>query len=1786
MKKKYILNGKIYDEDEINSFAQKSNISLGDYLKESGAKEHNDTNTYILNGKEYDGNSMADFAKKSDMPYDEYIKEAGAKKKEPTESPSLDGTSVSQTTKIPIVDLGKDLQDGNTPEGNRPASGNPIDDALYYNELKNKKVENAANAELGGEYLQPDKQALDYADKMKEELKGKGIDIEQLHEQIKDVPQQLYNIPGFSKEKLLKLREDNPQKFERTLATGKWQLGIKDALDNTTLPPEAKNEIWHSVLNTQNNSDVGNYAQQRKGVQDLYNIIDQYGGENTDKLKSELATDRAKTYGKAFMTGLDDVAKTDPNSSYLDKDQLLALHYLQDTNPDAAKGYSAALIDPKKIENDLFAKQGLEEKLMRLKQIGAGLQQSYIQEEINDLSKIQKENGSLSPEQEKKASELTLKQEQLNDELVNAKVKYGVPAEYDRDAAVQEILGQKVTGTDWLFNKTGQGVANTVEGVKNMVSTPFMGDEGSKINQLEAAGENMADESLTYLTQKNSALNNFELRLSPSLRQKVDEIKNRKSAENSDYDQLAKENEINDLLKNNPNDWSRVPIKGGKVNISPSSLFYSIGGLAAQLVPFMALETATGGGATATAGRKLLSTFTSALATSFQEEYASAVREGVANPYSHALRVSAINAAALAGAGTAEAVKSMLGTKTAIGELVSKMGNDEIEAMMKQKPSALKTFAKAAGKSFGESTAAGAKITAATTAGNILNQKLSGQDINPESLAKQGLINVLSFSLAGGIGGLSAKYNKVDNLQSDALLKSSKQPELFIEAAHDQLKDGTISPEQFNQIKSNIEKAAEVSKKVQFVGDNGKPLSNKNAAKLLLLKMQEYEVKESVKGDVPEKLKEKADAKLDELKSEMNDVYKNKEEDISSSNTQNNGKVNEAEAQTNGRQELLNENGTASDGVVPFNAPESLVSVQPHMDIPEPVKLNEIKNEEAPQAQEPTIQVNEGGDKGNEHIPADENINTKEADGEAIQPQQEGEGTSIKNAVTGFRREQMGLRDEIPAAEKEFGATWKEATDKIDNGYDPQDLVNELKKKPRPLTDVENALLLHHQNTKEIQLMDANKFINDAAEKGDDESVVEGKVRKARLLDELQDIYDVDKAVGTENARGLASRRMMIDRKYSLTNMIAEKRASANDGKPLSEEQTKQIEELHAKIKETQQAFDEYVERAESEIKELQEKVLSKKVVDKKSAANKLRDLANKLENSTKGKTYSTIVPITPKMVVGAMRLIADGLEKGGEVLDLIKKAIAEIKKDNPDIDEKALSKAINKEVIDSGINTNNVERKQVKDLSGLLFDRKAIKLRAEAQRAKDEFEINKKKDESKKASVGSKVQNAFIKWQRANKLSNPVTMGKLAMAGVTRLTMTPLEDMVGGAITPLLPKALRKGAIGEAGGLNVNETASAYKNGLIQGMKDSYQIMKRGGHGKSDLDTVFGKSGQLPPEAIDFFGQLHSATKAPFKRFAFERSLSKRLRRTVANGEDVSDPMVQENILMGAYKDANRAIFMQDNKITTGWQRMVNYFDSVDPKTGKAPSKLTATALQWLVPFVKVPTNIAAEIGTNVYGVPVGVGKIVYHTFSKGMEGLSADEKDAIVRNLKKGSLGAAALTLGYMNPQVFGGYYQDKEKRKEGDAKAGALKIFGVNIPAWLIESPIFQAMQIGATVRRVKDTMVKGEPKGLSEGIWAGALGLADHVPMLDQPMRIFNAIKDPKERQWYVGELAKSTIDPALLSKISEWTDSGGKRNPETIGEHIEMGIPGLRQNVPEKKTKEKQSNKQRGRVLQH
>jgi phage tail protein X len=365
---------------------------------------------------------------------------------------------------------------------------------------------------------------------------------------------------------------------------------------------------------------------------------------------------------------------------------------------------------------------------------------------------------------------------------------------------------------------------------------------------------------------------------------------------------------------------------------------------------------------------------------------------------------------------------------------------------------------------------------------------------------------------------------------------------------------------------------------------------------------------------------------------------------------------------------------------------------------------------------------------------------------------------------------------------------------------------------------------------------------------------------------------------------------------------------------------------------------------------------------------------------------------------------------------------------------------------------------------------------------------------------------------------------------------------------------------------------------------EDAKNIMKTG---KSDLDVAFGKE-FMPPEAMNFFGHLHGAAKAPFKRAIMEYSLQKRLENNIANGVDVTDPMVFTSIGADAYKDGNRAIFMQDNAVSDFYNKKVRELEDIDPKTGEPRSNAKyagSKALQFLIPFAKIPSNVVAESARNVYGLPVGITQAIYHAFKGDLDNLKPEEKDMIMRNLKKGTLGAAALLYGFYKYNNFGGYYQPGPswKKKDEDAPWGGAEVGGVKIPQTYMEAPIFQTMQFGATIRKVMEHKIKGEEEGLTPAVWAAMAGLSEQNPLLSQPMHLTKLWGNSYEQKQYLNELVKSTIIPAGVSYAAKATDPADegsvlhhifapenkRKTPKTMGDALKSGIPGLREDLPEK-----------------
>lgn len=666
-----------------------------------------------------------------------------------------------------------------------------------------------------------------------------------------------------------------------------------------------------------------------------------------------------------------------------------------------------------------------------------------------------------------------------------------------------------------------------------------------------------------------------------------------------------------------------------------------------------------------------------------------------------------------------------------------------------------------------------------------------------------------------------------------------------------------------------------------------------------------------------------------------------------------------------------------------------------------------------------------------------------------------------------------------------------------------------------------------------------------------------------RIQPHLKDIFAKAQEVYEESTLNtvLAARKARLEKSIADLNAKLETGDLSTSGqkmnRPLPEDLEKlqlQRDEAKAKLEELRKTATEPTaeEMLKSKVESLNERIAERK------AALESGDLAPE----------PTVVnrPLPPE------------LEQAKQELEAVNRQIEEARKGTPRTPEEirlaATKNRLENSTEDYEARLANEDFSPQEKPTPVRLDEEGLRLKAANERAKQDFQTALIRDQLENRTAFEKAQDTFVKWRRGFLLSGPITLAKLTAAAVERGVFTPIEEAVG----TVLPSALKANAPRQ-GGFSVKAEAKAITSSFTKGMADAAQTLKTG---KSDLDVLYGHgpsgnvrvSDVIPRSMIDYFGSLHGALKAPIKRAEFERSLEKRTEYAIRQGVDVSDPMVQTRLSVEAYKDANRAIFMQDNVVTNAWNAGLRLLEAKQKATGQpsVPGKLISTTLRTLLPIVKVPTNIVAETFETATGFVTGSIKLAV-ALRKGLENLPPEQSDVIARELKKGSLGAAVIALGYFNADKVGGYYQQGEKRKPTDAKAGSILVFGHNVPSFLLHNPLLETLQLGATIRRVAEAKVKGAKNGLATGVWTGALGLTEELPFVRTPIELAKVF-DPKERTYAEGELAKSFLVPQALDYVARETDTKAngepqKRKPATVLQHVETGIPGLRQTVPKR-----------------
>lgn len=482
---------------------------------------------------------------------------------------------------------------------------------------------------------------------------------------------------------------------------------------------------------------------------------------------------------------------------------------------------------------------------------------------------------------------------------------------------------------------------------------------------------------------------------------------------------------------------------------------------------------------------------------------------------------------------------------------------------------------------------------------------------------------------------------------------------------------------------------------------------------------------------------------------------------------------------------------------------------------------------------------------------------------------------------------------------------------------------------------------------------------------------------------------------------------------------------------------------------------------------------------------------------------------------------------------------------------------------------------------SPVRFDKEAMDLQARLQKLRDDWHRELEKDRLAHRHWLQKVGSKFVQWRRGFLLSSPVVFGKLGTAALTRLVTTTTEEAVGGVLgkVPGFRRLARQAP--REGGFNAQAIAKGMMAMFREGIQDAIDTAKTG---QTKTDVLLGKRLSLDKDWSNIFGQLHGMMKAPVKRFEIELSLEKRINDAIRHGVDVTDDAVKMELLAQAVNDGYRSIFMQKSFGAD----MFTILTSAMEKSKRYPvmGEISARALRFLFPIVRVPANIVAETATGIVGAPLASARLMVHATRGTLDALPAEVKDSILRQFKKGSIGLGLMAIGYFNPGMVGGY-DWREKRKAGAVKTAGFQVGGVDIPRWATHAPWFLQMQFGATIRHVKDEHVKGEAKGISEGAWAAAFGLAEETPFYGELLQAARASEGRSGRVRYLGELAQSSLVPqavAMTARVTDLPRQGAleslkaatgfgqtpvKRTPQNMWQAVEMGIPGMRQNVPKK-----------------
>lgn len=382
----------------------------------------------------------------------------------------------------------------------------------------------------------------------------------------------------------------------------------------------------------------------------------------------------------------------------------------------------------------------------------------------------------------------------------------------------------------------------------------------------------------------------------------------------------------------------------------------------------------------------------------------------------------------------------------------------------------------------------------------------------------------------------------------------------------------------------------------------------------------------------------------------------------------------------------------------------------------------------------------------------------------------------------------------------------------------------------------------------------------------------------------------------------------------------------------------------------------------------------------------------------------------------------------------------------------------------------------------------------------------------------------------------------KLSSAAVLGAFVHRIPETIAGKINKKLYPSLAANAPIE-GNLNMKAEAKFYKE-FLNIPKFAKNIWSQARHGETPLSKELGRhSNEKHVPIVDLFAaDAHVMIKDPVKRAAFEAALVNHLKFYADHNIDGTHPLLLESARQAAYKTAEYEIFQNSSKNAGGVKK---FFSDLE-KSGienvnrdgkfnklKGNAQYTATALyHFFVPVNTVPVNILKRVGLGLR-TPITMAEAMSKNkaIKDGILNMSQEDADLLMRQLKKGQIGTAYWTLGFiLGGSALGGLWTkyDPDKERKGP-KIDEMELGGTNVPKNVQHNTQFQSMQMGATWRVVYDHFIDDKGASQMEALTkasAATVGAAtESIPTLQAGVKLFEATQTPAAGEKWVKDLKR-------------------------------------------------------------